>query len=71
MGVGGLFDFYSGRIPRAPQWMRELSLEWVYRLYQEPGRMWRRYLLGNVVFLSRVIIGAVFRKSSNTKNVHA
>jgi len=71
MGVGGLFDFYSGRIPRAPQWMRELSLEWVYRLYQEPGRMWRRYLLGNVVFLSRVVIGAVFRKSSNTKNVHA
>lgn len=54
MGVGGLFDFYSGRIPRAPQWMRELSLEWVYRLYQEPGRMWRRYLLGNVIFLWRV-----------------
>lgn len=55
LGVGGLFDFYSGRIPRAPQWLRELGLEWVYRLYQEPGRMWRRYLVGNVVFLSRVI----------------
>jgi len=51
MGVGGLFDFYSGRIPRAPQWMRELSLEWTYRLYYEPSRMWKRYLLGNLVFL--------------------
>jgi N-acetylglucosaminyldiphosphoundecaprenol N-acetyl-beta-D-mannosaminyltransferase len=54
MGVGGLFDFYSGNIPRAPQWMRELSLEWVFRLIQEPSRMWKRYLLGNIVFLMRV-----------------
>jgi N-acetylglucosaminyldiphosphoundecaprenol N-acetyl-beta-D-mannosaminyltransferase len=56
MGVGGLFDFYAGRIPRAPQWLRELGLEWVFRLYQEPGRMWRRYLLGNAVFLLRVVL---------------
>jgi N-acetylglucosaminyldiphosphoundecaprenol N-acetyl-beta-D-mannosaminyltransferase len=55
LGVGGLFDFYAGRIPRAPQWLRELGLEWTFRLYQEPGRMWRRYLVGNVVFLSRVM----------------
>jgi len=55
LGVGGLFDFYAGRIPRAPQWLRELGLEWTYRLYQEPRRMWRRYLVGNVVFLSRVM----------------
>ena len=54
MGVGGLFDFYSGRIPRAPLWMRELGLEWVYRLLQEPGRMWRRYVIGNPLFLYRV-----------------
>lgn len=54
MGVGGLFDFYSGRIRRAPQWMREIGLEWVYRLLQEPGRMWRRYIIGNPVFLYRV-----------------
>lgn len=54
MGVGGLFDFYSGRIPRAPLWMRRLGLEWCYRLLQEPRRMWRRYLIGNVVFLNRV-----------------
>lgn len=55
LGVGGLFDFYAGRIPRAPQWLRELGLEWAYRLYQEPRRMWRRYLVGNVIFLSRVM----------------
>lgn len=55
LGVGGLFDFYAGRIPRAPQWLRELGLEWTFRLYQEPGRMWRRYLVGNVVFLSKVM----------------
>ncbi len=55
LGVGGLFDFYSGRIPRAPLWLRELGCEWVYRLYQEPRRMWRRYLVGNVLFLWRVL----------------
>jgi N-acetylglucosaminyldiphosphoundecaprenol N-acetyl-beta-D-mannosaminyltransferase len=54
MGVGGLFDFYSGRIPRAPVWMREIGLEWVFRLMQEPGRMWRRYVIGNPLFLYRV-----------------
>lgn len=54
MGVGGLFDFYSGRIPRAPAWLRELGLEWTYRLRQEPARMWRRYVIGNPQFLWRV-----------------
>ena len=54
MGVGGLFDFYSGNIRRAPMWMREIGLEWVWRLLQEPGRMWRRYLIGNPLFLYRV-----------------
>lgn len=55
MGVGGLFDFYSGQMPRAPQWMREIGLEWVFRFYQEPRRMWKRYFVGNAVFLFRVI----------------
>jgi len=53
MGVGGLFDFYSGRVARAPQWMREAGLEWAYRLVQEPARMWRRYVIGNPLFLWR------------------
>lgn len=54
LGVGGLFDFYSGRVPRAPAWLRELGLEWSWRLLQEPGRLWRRYLIGNPLFLFRV-----------------
>ncbi len=54
IGVGGLLDFYSGRIPRAPIWLRELGLEWFYRFYQEPGRMWKRYFVGNGLFLYRV-----------------
>jgi N-acetylglucosaminyldiphosphoundecaprenol N-acetyl-beta-D-mannosaminyltransferase len=54
IGVGGLFDFYSGNVPRAPQWLREMGLEWFYRFMQEPGRLWRRYFLGNAVFLFRV-----------------
>jgi N-acetylglucosaminyldiphosphoundecaprenol N-acetyl-beta-D-mannosaminyltransferase len=55
IGVGGLFDFYSGRIPRAPEWMREAGLEWLYRFRQEPRRMWRRYFVGNLIFMARVI----------------
>jgi exopolysaccharide biosynthesis WecB/TagA/CpsF family protein len=55
MGVGGLFDFYSGRIPRAPQWLRRLGMEWTWRLLQEPARMWRRYLLGNPAFVLRAL----------------
>lgn len=54
VGVGGLFDFISERIPRAPLWMREVGLEWLYRLIQEPGRMWKRYVIGNPLFLYRV-----------------
>ncbi len=54
IGVGGLLDFYSGRIQRAPVWVRELGMEWFYRFSQEPRRMWRRYFVGNAVFLFRV-----------------
>lgn len=56
MGVGGLFDFYSGNIKRAPVWLREMGGEWIYRLIQEPKRMWKRYIIGNPVFLYRVFV---------------
>ncbi|MBM9520172.1 WecB/TagA/CpsF family glycosyltransferase [Desulforhopalus vacuolatus] len=55
MGVGGLFDFYSERTKRAPRWLREIGLEWAFRMRQEPGRMWRRYVIGNPAFLYRVM----------------
>ncbi|PIR67087.1 MAG: glycosyltransferase [Parcubacteria group bacterium CG10_big_fil_rev_8_21_14_0_10_36_14] len=49
IGVGGAFDFYSGRIPRAPKWMRQLGLEWLYRLSREPSR-WKRIFNAVIVF---------------------
>lgn len=55
LGVGALFDFYSGIMPRAPQRMRELGLEWLFRFVMEPRRMFVRYILGNPVFIIRVL----------------
>ena len=54
IAVGALFDFLAERVARAPQGIRRLRLEWAFRLAQEPGRLWRRYLLGNPLFLARV-----------------
>lgn len=54
MGVGGLFDYYSGNIKRAPLWMRKVGCEWVWRFLQEPGRLAKRYLIGNILFVLRV-----------------
>jgi exopolysaccharide biosynthesis WecB/TagA/CpsF family protein len=60
--VGGLLDFVSGEKPRAPLWIRRMRLEWVFRLMLEPRRMWRRYILGNLRFLTRVARAAFQRK---------
>lgn len=49
--IGAVFDFYAGSIQRAPKWMIRLGLEWCYRLFREPRRMWRRYLIGNIFFI--------------------
>jgi N-acetylglucosaminyldiphosphoundecaprenol N-acetyl-beta-D-mannosaminyltransferase len=51
VGVGGAFLLYAGLDTRAPKWMRDASLEWVYRLALEPGRLWKRYLVTNSKFL--------------------
>lgn len=59
IGVGALFDFLAGRVVRAPRWIRRMRMEWAYRLWLEPGRLWRRYLVGNVVFMSRIAISIV------------
>jgi N-acetylglucosaminyldiphosphoundecaprenol N-acetyl-beta-D-mannosaminyltransferase len=56
LAVGGLFDFYSGRISRAPLWMRELGMEWLWRLIQEPKAKFNRYIIGNPLFLIRTFI---------------
>lgn len=49
--IGAVFDFYAGTVERAPLWWQQHSLEWLYRLIKEPRRMWRRYLIGNTLFL--------------------
>jgi N-acetylglucosaminyldiphosphoundecaprenol N-acetyl-beta-D-mannosaminyltransferase len=51
VGVGGSFDVISGNIPRAPQWMQRMNLEWLFRMMQEPKRLIRRYVVGNTRFL--------------------
>ena len=51
IGVGAFLDFAAGRVPRAPTWMNRAGIEWVYRLAHEPGRLWRRYVIGNPRFL--------------------
>ncbi|WP_434938292.1 WecB/TagA/CpsF family glycosyltransferase [Shewanella sp. HL-SH8] len=50
MGVGGTFDVVAGKVKRAPNWMQNAGLEWFYRVLQEPGRMWKRYLVTNSQF---------------------
>ncbi len=53
--IGAVFDFYAGTIKRAPKWMIELGFEWLYRLLKEPRRMWKRYIIGNSMFVIRIL----------------
>lgn len=53
--IGAVFDFFAGTVERAPLWWQEHGLEWLYRLLKEPKRMWRRYIIGNTLFLKNVI----------------
>ena len=50
IGIGGTFNFLAGRVKRAPKWMQKSGLEWIYRIIQEPGRLWKRYAYGLVKF---------------------
>lgn len=59
---GACFDFVSGTMPRCPRWMADHSLEWLYRLYVEPRRMFGRYVLGNPLFMARVLGGRLSGK---------
>jgi len=54
--VGALVDFVTGNKPRAPRWMLDHGLEWLYRLWTEPRRLWKRYIIGNPLFLWRVFM---------------
>ncbi len=62
--AGAFFDFQAGTISRAPAWMNRVGLEWLHRLVMEPRRMWRRYLIGNPLFIRRVLRQRWARKAS-------
>lgn len=53
--IGAVFDFFAGTVERAPLWWQRHSLEWLYRLLKEPRRMWRRYIIGNALFLWNIM----------------
>lgn len=53
--IGAVFDFFAGTVERAPIWWQEHGLEWLYRLIKEPKRMWRRYIIGNTLFLINIL----------------
>ncbi|EKS9798725.1 MULTISPECIES: WecB/TagA/CpsF family glycosyltransferase [Burkholderia] len=61
MGVGGTFDVVAGKVKRAPPWMQRSGLEWAFRVIQEPGRMWKRYLSTNTRFLAMLAYAFVCR----------
>lgn len=54
--IGAVFDFFAGTVERAPMWWQEHGLEWLYRLMKEPKRMWRRYIIGNALFLWNITL---------------
>ncbi len=55
VGVGAVFDFFSGNIKRAPFWMQKIGIEWLHRLSHEPSRLWKRYLIGNPAFIWYIV----------------
>ncbi|MCC6126222.1 MAG: WecB/TagA/CpsF family glycosyltransferase [Pirellulales bacterium] len=55
LGIGGLFDFWAGNVSRAPAWLRKAGHEWLWRLFQQPREKARRYLVGNPLFLARIM----------------
>jgi N-acetylglucosaminyldiphosphoundecaprenol N-acetyl-beta-D-mannosaminyltransferase len=64
LGVGGSFDHISGLARRAPIWMQQAGLEWLYRFLHEPRRLWRRYLVGNTIFIWLILKQILSRRES-------
>ena len=62
IGVGAAFDFHTGLVKQAPSWMQKMGLEWLFRLMMEPRRLWKRYLIGNSIFLWLILCQALGRR---------
>jgi N-acetylglucosaminyldiphosphoundecaprenol N-acetyl-beta-D-mannosaminyltransferase len=69
LAVGAAFDFESGRARRAPAWMQRSGCEWIYRLAGEPGRLWRRYMLGGLKFTALAAAEASKRTATRQRRV--
>lgn len=61
IGVGAAFDYHAGTVERAPLWMQRSGLEWFYRLVSEPGRLWKRYLVTNTIFVIAAVKQLYFK----------
>ncbi len=59
IGVGGVFNFLTGRVRRAPVWMQQRGLEWLYRVTQEPGRLWKRYFINDMPIVAKLVYAAL------------
>lgn len=62
--IGAVFDFFAGTVKRAPIWWQEHGLEWLYRLIKEPKRMWKRYIIGNMLFLWNIFKEKTFHRNN-------
>lgn len=67
IGVGAAFDFHAGTVKRAPVWMQERGLEWLYRLMSEPRRLWKRYLTTNMIFVFHYLNDATRKTLANLR----
>jgi N-acetylglucosaminyldiphosphoundecaprenol N-acetyl-beta-D-mannosaminyltransferase len=68
VGIGGSFNFFSGSVARAPEFLQRLGLEWSYRLWKEPSRLWRRYVLQDIPFVLRVLAIEVLSRVRVARN---
>lgn len=70
IGVGAGFDYFAGNIKRAPKWMQKGNLEWVYRLWQEPGRLLGRYLHTNTIFIQHILAENIRNLGKRLKHIN-
>ncbi len=71
VGIGGTFNFIAGAVKRAPDWMRHSGTEWIFRIIQEPGRLWKRYGFGLLVFNTLALFAFLNRPRKGGANVSA
>lgn len=64
-GIGGVLDFLAGKRKRAPRWIQQLGMEWAFRLAQEPGRLWRRYLVNDLPIFAQLLTHQAMRRMRN------